>query len=123
MVNNITLLDCTLRDGAHLNKGNFGKTTITETIFDLVSSDIDIVEIGFFDNDEHDDNSSFFSSIADVKRILPENKGNVKYSLMADYVDVSGIEPYDGTIDYFRLSFKRHRLNWGLNAAKILMEK
>lgn len=123
MVNNITLLDCTLRDGAHLNKGNFGRTTITETISDLVSSDIDIVEIGFFDNDEHDDDSSFFSSIADVKRILPKNKGNVKYSLMADFVDVSSIEPYDGTIDFFRLSFKRHRLDWGLNAAKTLMEK
>lgn len=123
MVNNITLLDCTLRDGAHLNKGNFGKNTIIETITDLVESDIDIVEIGFFDNELHNEDSTFFSSIADVKRILPKNKGNVKYSLMADFVDVSQVEPYDGTIDFFRLSFKRHRLEWGLNAARILMEK
>ncbi len=117
------LLDCTLRDGAHLNKGNFGKTTIKDTIRDLVEANVDIIEVGFFDNGEHDDNSSYFSSIAEVKRILPAKTGVSKFSLMADFVDVSQVEPYDGTVEYFRLSFKRHRLEWGLNAARILMEK
>ncbi len=117
------LLDCTLRDGAHLNKGNFGKVTIKETIRDLVEANVDIIEVGFFDNGEHDDNSSYFSSIAEVKRILPQKTGVSKFSLMADFVDVSQVEPYDGTVEYFRLSFKRHRLEWGLNAARILMEK
>ena len=119
----IRLLDCTLRDGAHLNKGYFGKSTIKETIKALVKANVDIIELGFFDNDVHDDNCTYFSSIEDVKRILPEQKGNSHFCLMADFVDVSKVEPCDGTVAFFRLSFKRHRLQWGLNAAKILMEK
>ena len=32
MAKNISVLDCTLRDGAHVNGGNFGKKIIKETI-------------------------------------------------------------------------------------------
>lgn len=123
MKQGITLLDCTLRDGAHVTGGNFGEKTIRGTIEDLVQSNVDIIEVGFFDNDQHDINSTKFSSIADVKRILPPSKGNAMFSLMADFVDVDSVEPCDGTIDMFRLSFKRHRLDWGLNAARVLMDK
>lgn len=123
MVNEIKLLDCTLRDGAHLNGGNFGKKVITETIADLAEANIDIVEVGFFGNEKYGEDSTWFSSIADVKKILPQTKGKTKFSLMADFVDVSQVEPCDGTVEFFRLSFKRHRLEWGLNAARILMEK
>ena len=123
MVRDIKLLDCTLRDGAHLNKGKFGRKMIEETIVDLVEAKVDIIEVGFFDNDVHDADQSYFSSIAEVKDILPKERGNSKFSLMADFVDVSQVEPCDGTVEYFRLSFKRHRLDWALNAAKILMDK
>lgn len=123
MIHNTTLLDCTLRDGAHLNGGNFGKKVITETIADLVQANVDIVEVGFFVNGKHGEDSTFFSSIADVKKVLPKERGKVKFSLMADFVDVSQVEPCDGTIEIFRLSFKRHRLDWGINAARILMDK
>ena len=123
MDKSVQLLDCTLRDGAHLNKGFFGKSTIKETIRDLVQANVDIIEVGFFDNGSHDENFTYFSSISDVKRILPAQKGNSRFSLMADFVDVSHVEPCDGTVDFFRLSFKRHRLEWGLSAARILMDK
>lgn len=123
MARNIKILDCTLRDGAHLNKGNFGRKVIEETIADLVQARVDIIEVGFFDNSIHDENSSYFSSIEDVRKILPRDKGNSQFSLMADFVDVDSVEPCDGTVEFFRLSFKRHRLEWGLNAARILMEK
>ena len=123
MEENIKILDCTLRDGAHLNGGNFGRKVIEETIDDLIKANVDIIEVGFFDNKQHSVDSSYFSSIAELKEILPQNRGNSKFSLMADYLDVSQIEPCDGTVEFFRLSFKRHRLEWGLNAAKILMEK
>lgn len=122
-MSNIQLLDCTLRDGAHLNNGNFGEKLIRDTISNLVKAKIDIIEVGFFMNEHSGINSTYFDSIEDVKKILPTDKGSSKFSLMADFVDVSKIEPCDGTIDFFRLSFKRHRLEWGLNAARILMDK
>lgn len=123
MERNIKLLDCTLRDGAHLNGGFFGRRTIEKTIVDLVDAKVDIIEVGFFDNGQHDADHTYFSSIAEVKEILPKEKGSSKFSLMADFVDVSQVEPCDGTVEFFRLSFKRHRLDWALNAAKILMDK
>ena len=123
MAKDIQILDCTLRDGAHLNGGNFGRKVLVETISDLVQANVDIIEVGFFDNEDHDENSSYFSSVAQVKNILPKNRGNSKFALMADFVDVSEVEPCDGTVDFFRLSFKRNRWDWAMNAAKILMEK
>ena len=50
MERNIKLIDCTLRDGAHLNKGFFGFKTIKETIYNLVEAKVDIIEVGFFAN-------------------------------------------------------------------------
>lgn len=123
MERNIKLIDCTLRDGAHLNKGFFGSKTIKETIYNLVEAKVDIIEVGFFANGEYDDDHTYFSSINDVKKMLPKNTGMSKFSLMADFVDVDQIEPCDGTIDYFRLSFKRHRLDWAIKSAKTLMSK
>lgn len=119
----IQLLDCTLRDGAHINRGQFGEKVIRHTIRSLTETKLDIVEVGFFVNDDRGLGTSYFCSIEDVRKVLPKKKGNVQYSLMADFVDVDEIEPYDGTIDIFRLSFKRHRLEWALKAARILMDK
>ena len=123
MIQNIKLLDCTLRDGCHINSGNFGKQVIVETIESLVQANVDIIEVGFFDNGIHDEDSSYYSSIDEVRRILPKNKGNSHFCLMADFVDVSQVEPCDGTVEFFRLSFKRHRWDWAMDAAEKLMLK
>ena len=42
------LLECTLRDGGHLNKSLFGEKVITNTISNLTKSNIDVIEIGFW---------------------------------------------------------------------------
>ena len=120
---NVTLLDCTLRDGTHINNGNFGENVIKGTIDNLVKANIDIIEIGFWDNEKHNSDYTYFSSIEDVKKVLPKSLGNSKISIMADFVDMSTVEPYDGTVEYFRLSFKRSRWDWAIKSAKILMEK
>ena len=74
MIQNIRLLDCTLRDGCHINGGIFGKRVIIETINDLVQANVDIIEVGFLDNREHNEDSSYYSSIEEVKKILHKNK-------------------------------------------------
>ncbi len=119
----IRLLDCTLRDGCHINGGNFGKRVIIDTIESLVQANVDIIEVGFFDNKPHGEGYAYFSSIAEVKEVLPMEKGKSKFCLMADFVDVSDIEPCDGTVEYFRLSFKRHHWAWAVDAAKKLITK
>lgn len=43
----IKLLDCTLRDGGYLNEWNFGHDSIVNIYERLVSSRMDIIEVGF----------------------------------------------------------------------------
>lgn len=119
----IRLLDCTLRDGGHLVEGCFGKEVIKNIIKKLVEARIDIIEVGFLWDKEYDEDTARYYTIKDVKRILPENTGNSKFALMADFIDLEHLEPCDGTVEFIRLSFKRHRLKWALDTAKILINK
>lgn len=120
---NISLLDCTLRDGGHLNAGEFGAEVIRSTIRRLVEARIDIIEVGFLWDEPTSDDVARFQSIADVKRVLPEDRGDSHFCVMADFIDLSDLEPCDGTVEFIRLSFKRHRLEWALETAKSLIKK
>ena len=123
MNKHIRLLDCTLRDGCHINDGRFGRTVITNVIRDLIAAKLDIIEIGFLWDKPCDVDTAHYYTINDVKRVLPNKRGESMFSLMADYIDLTHIEPYDGTIEYIRLSFKRHRWKWAIKTARILMDK
>lgn len=119
----IQLLDCTLRDGGHLNEGKFGEYVIKYIIQKLVESGIEIIEVGFLWNCFCDKDTARFLTIEDVKRVLPKERGKSKFSLMADFIDLEHLEEYDGTIEYIRLSFKRQRLDWALKMLKVLQDK
>ena len=119
----IQILDCTLRDGGHIVGGKFGEKNIKHVIRKLVEANVDIVEVGFLMEESYTTDYARFKTIEDVKRILPKGKKDSRFSLMADFVDLSELEPSDGTIDFIRLSFKRFRLEWALKTAKILKEK
>ena len=45
------LLDCTLRDGAYLIDKRFGDEYINGIIRGLIDADVDIIEIGFFQDE------------------------------------------------------------------------
>ena len=45
------LLDCTLRDGAYLIDKKFGNDTINGMIHGLLEANIDIIEMGFLQNE------------------------------------------------------------------------
>ena len=119
----VRLLDCTLRDGGHVVQGNFGEKVIKTTIAALVDAKIDIIEAGFLWEYPTDDDTARFYNIEELKRYLPENLGNSKITLMADNVDLSHLEPYDGTVEYIRLSFRRNEFDWAEKTLKQLKEK
>ena len=124
MRKNITLLDCTLRDGAHVVGGYFGEVVIKNTIKKLIEARVDVIEVGFLSEKKHSVDYTNFCSIADLKRILPPPMiGTSKISLMADNVDLRSLEPNDGTIGLIRLSFKRSIWDWAIKTAHILMKK
>ncbi|HUM24505.1 MAG TPA: 3-hydroxy-3-methylglutaryl-CoA lyase, partial [Saccharofermentans sp.] len=49
-MNEIRLLDCTLRDGGYVNDWEFGHSTITSIFERVVDSGAEIIEIGFLDD-------------------------------------------------------------------------
>lgn len=48
----IKLLDCTLRDGGYLNDWNFGHDSIVNIYERLVSAEMDIIEVGFLNENQ-----------------------------------------------------------------------
>ena len=119
----IKLLDCTLRDGGHINQGQFGKNVIQSIIDYLVKSKIDIIEAGFLWERETDDDTARFHSLDKLKRYLPQDMGKSKLSLMADNIALDYLEPYDGTVEYIRLSFRKNEFEWAKRNAQIVMDK
>ena len=80
---NITLLDCTLRDGGRIIDCKFEDKTISNISKDLVSAGIDIIEIGFLRDDslvEYKGNSTFFTEVSQIRAFIPERCNNSKYS-------------------------------------------
>lgn len=122
-MNNIKLLDCTLRDGGHVTQGKFGENIIKAIISDLVHAKIDVIEAGFLWDTETDSDTARFKNIRELKPYLPKDMGSSKISLMADNVDLKDLEPYDGTVEIIRLSFRKNEIEWVKKAAKIVIEK
>lgn len=119
----IRLLDCTLRDGGHNIQGNFGENVIRAIIDKLVKSNTEIIEAGFLWDSETNYDVARFTTIEKVRHYLPEDMGNSKLSLMADNVDISNLEEYDGTVEFIRLSFRKNEMDWAKKSALILKDK
>lgn len=119
----VRLLDCTLRDGGHINQGAFGKNVIKATIENLVKAKIDIIEAGFLWDSETGDDVARYHTISELKKYLPKDMGSSKISLMADNVDLSHLEPNDGTVEFIRLSFRKTEFDWAEKQLAILKEK
>ncbi|WP_192603513.1 aldolase catalytic domain-containing protein [Bacillus sp. OAE603] len=127
-MNNIRLLDCTLRDGGYINNWNFGQKSIKKIIEKLAISNIDIIECGFVRDVEFTNNKSIFNDVETIKEFISSKNRNITYVGMIDqpYIPIDRIKEYDGTsIDGFRLTFHENEkeIEEALAYGKILMEK
>ena len=65
------LLDCTLRDGGYLNDWKFGKENVASIFERLVSSGVDVIEIGFLDDRrEYDSERTIMPNTQCVEKIF-----------------------------------------------------
>ena len=116
-MSNSKLLDCTLRDGGYINNWEFGYYTIKDIIKKLVESQVDYVEVGFLRNCEYRKDAAVFNNCQEIRNILPENKGNTRFTAMAlhNKYDIDKLEDYDGkTIDALRITFHDYDIDEGL---------
>ena len=105
---NAKLLDCTLRDGAYLIDKTFGDDVINGMIRGLDNAKIDIIEIGFLQNEGFGDGKTVFMNGADAERFVPVQKGNTMYTVLADLsrYNVNNLDINSGkTFDAVRACF------------------
>lgn len=110
-MNNINLLDCTLRDGGYCNDWNFGFDNAKRIVNGLIEANVDIVECGFLTNTvEYDENITKFNSLEEVAKIIPNNKEGKIFVVMLNYgeYDIDDIPSYDGSsVDGIRVAFHK----------------
>jgi len=127
-VNNIRLLDCTLRDGGYINNWNFGERTIKRIIGKLSQSNIDIIECGFIRDESFNTNVSIFNDTEKVKEYISPKSKQVTYVGMIDqpYISIDKIKECNGTsIDGIRLTFHEDEkeIEEALDYGRKLIEK
>ncbi|MBM7567982.1 aldolase catalytic domain-containing protein [Paenibacillus sacheonensis] len=123
---NIKILDCTLRDGGYINDWNFGYDNIKSMIARLTKSKIDIVECGFLEDSNYNKECSFFSNVDEIKKILPEDSGDVQYVAMTryGYLNIDHLKEYDGkSINGIRVTFHEEEAEEAIEYCRQIQEK
>lgn len=107
-MNHAMLLDCTLRDGAYLIDKKFGDTTIHGIVNGLQKTGIDIIEIGFLQDDDFGEGKTVFKNSLDAEKFVPADKGNTQYAVLADFCrySIENLDDYTGkSFDAVRACF------------------
>jgi len=102
----IQLLDCTLRDGGHVNNADFGKDTILSIVKGLSEADVDIIELGFLRNGKFSEDESNYNTITQARENIYHIRKKQQFSVMIrpDWYDITQLES-DGAINTIRFAF------------------
>ncbi|MFI3164483.1 MAG: aldolase catalytic domain-containing protein [Bacillota bacterium] len=127
-MNNISILDCTLRDGGYVNNWNFGENIVSKVIKRLTQAHIDIIECGFIMDTEYDKNLSLFSNTHDVNDVYNiENSKSMYVGMIAlgeKEIHYSKIEKRrSNSLDGIRITFHGHEVDKAIEFALDLMGK
>lgn len=103
---NINLLDCSLRDGGHVNNAYFGKNVIKSIIKNLNQAGTELIEIGFLKNGNFSEDEANYTTIEEAYNYLPEySKSEYSVMIRPDWYDIKKLSPCDGRINYIRFAF------------------
>ncbi len=110
LVRNAKIIDCTLRDGGHLNKWNFSRDFAKKVVAAIAETGINCIEIGYVSNkDAFPPETGIwrFSEEKDIRAVVPADI-QTKIGVMGDIGKV-GIEQFvrkdESVIDVVRLAF------------------
>ena len=122
---NIKILDCSLRDGGHLNKSMFGEKIINNFIDKLIKANIDIIEIGFLENCTYNPDIAKFPNVIAAEKLLQNhNSNNSIFSLLTqvDKFDINNLEKCSGKVKMIRVSFHNDLIDNGIAYCKKVKE-
>ena len=107
-MHHVKLLDCTLRDGAYLVEKNIGAVAIRGITEGLVSAGIDIIEIGFLQDEGFGEGKTIYKNACEAEQYIPDDKKESFFAVLADYsrYSVDNLEAYTGkSFDTVRACF------------------
>ena len=122
----ISLLDCTLRDGAYIVEARFGTPAIRGIIDKLRDTGADIIECGWLKNAPHEEGTCFYHVPDDLDFYMGKKSSHTTYTVMIDWdrYDLSYLPECDGrTIDAIRVVFPHGRHREGIEVGRKIAEK
>lgn len=126
-MNDIKVLDCTLRDGGYVNQWHFGDENIKKIINSLIDSKVDILECGFLtEKNEWRQDFSLFDTVDRIKEYLPVHKKDSMTVCMINYgeYNIENLVPYDGkSIEGIRVAFHKKDLEGALAICGEIIKK
>jgi 4-hydroxy 2-oxovalerate aldolase len=125
-MNNIRVLDCTLRDGGYINNCNFGYENIKKIIHGLEMAKVDIIECGYIRDCEYNENNSEFNSMEIFSQKIQKNRIKSEYVLMGIYgeYDYKKLPDYNSSFaDGIRVTFHRGDMKQALEDVRVIKEK
>lgn len=114
------ILDCTIRDGGHLNGWNFADDCVRETFEAAKRSGVDYFETGYRN---HGDGKFAQCKDNDLRKLLPD-KGNLKLCLMVNAREFASEHFHsDDYADTVRIACHPNEIKIGVEYCKILKDK
>lgn len=113
-INNIKILDCTLRDGGYVNSWEFGQKVIFAIYENLSESKIDYIECGFLKDCSFSLDKTLYNRIEDINKVF-KHKRNSELIAMVIFGQFSKDKIIqknnDILLDSIRVTFKKHEIN------------
>lgn len=118
------ILDCTLRDGGHVNDGAFGREAIAGVISALVDAKIDIIEFALYKPGRIDSGNTFTEKLIELLEFIPA-KSDSKFVFMVrpDWGSIEKIPNANERVNEIRLAFRINELNETFDAHEHLKAK
>ncbi len=126
-MNNIQVLDCTLRDGGYCNEWRFGFDNVKKITNGLLEANVEIIECGFITNKvSYDPDVTKYTTIEEAAKVIPKNREGKVFVAMMNYgeYNVDDLPPYDGSsIDGIRIAFHKKNLAESLDLCRQIKGK
>lgn len=122
---NISILDCTLREGGYVNNWDFGCSNITDIITNLTLANLEYIECGFLKQENHSSDTSIFSNISQLENLISEGNSDTTYTLMINYgeYDISLLPKCPKNNIGIRVAFKKEERYEALEYCARIKEK
>ena len=124
---NISVLDCTLRDGGYCNDWKFGEHNIHKIVKGLIDANVEFVECGFLTNRvEYDKDASRFTTLDQIKKFIPSISTKQLFAVMLNVgeYEIEKISDNRGdSVDIIRIAFHKKNMAQAFEDCRCLQEK